>query len=148
MWTHRLLRLAAKAVFPLAVSAVASCSSPSGLPAGEIAPGDVSARGAMIRAIGSLHEYQFYEEPTPSFQNRLEQGRFWEKDRRSYLLISGDGSFGKRLFMRDRGRGVTVVHFNRQEADAPECELYRCDADGGCLFLGEFDPALLNGKGS
>lgn len=82
----------------LAPLAVAVTSSPA-------------SQEAFADAVTRLPANMFYEEADDAFYQRLMAGRFWFRDTFFYLAITGDGSFGKRLFIWDGKQTITVIHF-------------------------------------
>lgn len=89
----------------------------------------LSKKEEMVETILMLPPSLFYEESRSAFQERIKEGKFWidPEENRAYLLITGDGSFGKRLFVLD-STSLYIIHCgNEEEGGGKEYAFYRYD---------------------
>lgn len=99
----------------------------------------------MMKKILSLPSFLIHEDTVASFRNMLKAGKFWTDEERniSYLLIKGDGIYGRRLFMlHDDGKLYMIECSNLERAD-DELSIYLYNEKAKhMIFIGSFEESL------
>ncbi len=87
-------------------------------------------RLALIGRLAALPPYLVHEETPQAFHRQLYRGNFCYDAAKgtSYLNISGDGTFGRRLFIEHRDRSLEVIM-----NEGGHAELYRYNTKEQCL---------------
>ncbi len=139
---------------PLAILATACLCSACSQQQNPVAPAPAAAaqssgqqRQAFIERIAALPAYIVHEESPENFRQRLHQGEYFCTGGKNYLHISGDGTFGRRVFigLADGTLKVNILdglkykllRYNEVEQTLehePTTEMQHADINPGYLF--------------